>query len=102
MFQLADCSPDGCVLLLQVCVDELLLNVGGEKNPQPLVATIFRYCLEKPYFSTSFCEVVSTIPVNDGFLETLSNELELSAAERVGVGLALSDSENPDLNLEGK
>ncbi|RLN39514.1 hypothetical protein C2845_PM01G21230 [Panicum miliaceum] len=103
--QLADCSPDGCVLLLQVCVDELLLNVGGAKNPQPrhdLVATIFKYCLDKPYFSTSFCEAVSTIPVNDGFLETLSNELELSTAERVEVGLALSDSENPDLNLEGR
>ncbi|KAF8697905.1 hypothetical protein HU200_035402 [Digitaria exilis] len=103
--QLADCSPDGCVLLLQVCVDEVLLNVGGAKNPQlkhDLVATIFRYCLDKPYFSTSFCEALKAIPVSNGFLETLSNELELSVAERVGVGLSLSDSENPDLNLEGR
>ncbi|XP_034575639.1 uncharacterized protein [Setaria viridis] len=103
--QLADCSPDGCVLLLQVCVDEVLLNVGGAKNPQSkrdLVAIIFRYCLDKPYFSTSFCEALRAIPVSNGFLETLSNELELSAAERVGVGLALSDSENPDLSLEGR
>jgi len=103
--QLVDCSPDGCVLLLQVCVDEMLLNIGGAKNHQlkhDLVATIFRYCVDKPYFSTSFCEALRAIPVSDGFLETLSNELELSAAERVGVGLALSDSENPDLNLEGR
>ena len=100
-----DCSPDGCVLLLQVCVDEMLLNIGGAKNHQlkhDLVATIFRYCVDKPYFSTSFCEALRAIPVSDGFLETLSNELELSAAERVGVGLALSDSGNSDLNLEGK
>ena len=100
-----DCSPDGCVLLLQVCVDEMLLNIGGAKNHQlkhDLVAAIFRYCVDKPYFSTSFCEALRAIPVSDGFLETLSNELELSAAERVGVGLALSDSGNSDLNLEGK
>ncbi|CAL4923781.1 unnamed protein product [Urochloa decumbens] len=101
--QLADCSPDGCLLLLQVCVGEVLLNVGGAKNPKhDLVATIFRYCLDKPYFSTSFNEALRAIPVSDGFLGTLSNELELSAAERVGVGLALSDSENSDLNLEGR
>ncbi|KAJ1296292.1 hypothetical protein BS78_01G288700 [Paspalum vaginatum] len=103
--QLADCSPDGCTLLLQVCVDEVLMNVGGAKNPQSkhnLVAVIFRYCLDKPYFSTSFCEALRAISVSDGFLETLSNELQLSAAERVGVGLALSDSENLDLNLEGR
>lgn len=86
-------------------MDEVLLNVGGAKNPQlkhDLVATIFRYCLDKPYFSTSFCEALRAIPVSNGFLETLSNELELSVAERVGVGLSLSDSENSDLNLEGK
>ncbi|XP_062201118.1 uncharacterized protein LOC133903692 isoform X2 [Phragmites australis] len=102
--QLADCSPDGCVLLLQVCVDEVLLNVGGAKNPQlkrDLLSVIFRYCVYKPYFSTSFCEALRTIPAGDGFIETLSNELELSAAERVGIGLALSDSENLDLNVQG-
>uniref|UniRef100_A0A0A8XPL9 CCR4-NOT transcription complex subunit 1 HEAT repeat domain-containing protein n=1 Tax=Arundo donax TaxID=35708 RepID=A0A0A8XPL9_ARUDO len=103
--QLADCSPEGCVLLLQVCVDEVLLNVGGAKNPQlkrDLLSVIFRYCVNKPYFSTSFCEALRTIPVSDGFLEALSNELELSGAERVGLGLALSDSENPDLNVKGQ
>jgi CCR4-NOT transcription complex subunit 1 len=86
-------------------VDEVLLNVGGAKNPQSkrdLVAIIFRYCLDKSYFSTSFCEALRAVPVSNGFLETLSNELELSVAERVGVGLALSDSENLDLSLEGK
>ncbi|XP_062205575.1 uncharacterized protein LOC133907537 isoform X2 [Phragmites australis] len=103
--QLADCSPDGCVLLLQVCVDEVQLNVGGARNSQlkrDLLSVIFRYCVDKPYFSTSFCEALRTIPVSDGLLETLSNELELSAADRVGIGLALSDSEDLDLNAKGK
>ncbi|KAL6906403.1 hypothetical protein ACP4OV_004004 [Aristida adscensionis] len=105
LFQLADCSPDGCTLLLQVCVDEVLLNVSRSNNSQlkrDLVSIIFRYCVDKPYFSTSFCEALRTMPVTDGFLETLSNDLELSAAERVGVGLALLDSENLDLAMKGK
>ncbi|KAL5652556.1 hypothetical protein ACJX0J_038014, partial [Zea mays] len=63
-------------------------------------AIIFRYCVDKPYFSTNFCEALRAMPDSDGLLETLSNELELSTTERVVVGLALSDSENPDLNLE--
>ncbi|KAK3124635.1 hypothetical protein QOZ80_7BG0589710 [Eleusine coracana subsp. coracana] len=102
--QLADCGPDGCVLLLQVCVDEVLLNARGANNsPQKdLLSAIFRYCVDKPYFSTSFCEALRAVSVSDGFLETLSNELELSAAERVGMGLALSDSESVDLSLKGK
>jgi CCR4-NOT transcription complex subunit 1 len=91
--------------LLQVCVDEILLNIGGANNHRlkhDLVAIIFRYCVDKPYFSTNFCEALRAMPDSDGLLETLSNELELSTTERVVVGLALSDSENPDLNLEGK
>ncbi|KQJ97773.1 hypothetical protein BRADI_3g33190v3 [Brachypodium distachyon] len=103
--QLADCSPDGCILLLQVCLDEVLLNVGVGKLSQSkrdLLATIFRYCLDKPYFSTCFCEALRTVSVNDVFLETLSNELDLSRSERVGIGLALSDSENLGLNLKGQ
>ncbi|XP_051196211.1 uncharacterized protein [Lolium perenne] len=103
--QLADCSPDGCILLLQVCFDEVLLSVGVAKNSQSkqyLLATIFRYCLDKPYFSTCFCEALKTVSVSDVFLETLSNELDLSRAERVGIGLSLSDSENIGLNLKGQ
>ncbi|VAH18014.1 unnamed protein product [Triticum turgidum subsp. durum] len=103
--QLADCSPDGCILLLQVCLDEVLLNAGVAKNSQSkqdLLSTVFRYCLDKPYFSTCFCEALRTLSVSDVFLETLSNELDLSRAERVGIGLALSDSENIGLNLKGQ
>ncbi|XP_048534491.1 CCR4-NOT transcription complex subunit 1-like isoform X2 [Triticum urartu] len=103
--QLADCSPDGCILLLQVCLDEVLLNAGVAKYSQlkqDLLSTVFRYCLDKPYFSTCFCEALRTLSVSDVFLETLSNELDLSRAERVGIGLALSDAENIGLNLKGQ
>ncbi|KAG8083808.1 hypothetical protein GUJ93_ZPchr0010g10249 [Zizania palustris] len=103
--QLADCSPDGCILLLQVCLNEVLLNSEVAKNSQlkrDLLSIVFKYCLDKPYFSTSFCEALRTVNVSDLFLETLSTELELSAGERVGIGLALSDSDNLGLNLHGK
>lgn len=85
-------------------MDEVLLNARGANNsPQKhVLSAIFRYCVDKPYFSTSFCEALRVGSVTDGFLETLSNELELSAAERVGMGLALSDSESMELSLEGK
>ncbi|KAE8815239.1 hypothetical protein D1007_07367 [Hordeum vulgare] len=38
----------------------------------------------------------------DGLLETLSSVLELSAAKKVGIGLALSDSDNSGMKLKGK
>jgi CCR4-NOT transcription complex subunit 1 len=103
--QLADCTLDGCILLLQVCLDEVLPGVGVAKNSQSkqaLLSTIFRYCLDKPYFSTCFCEALRIVSVSDVFLETLSNELDLSRAERVGIGLSLSDSDNIGLNLKGQ
>uniref|UniRef100_A0ACD5TIG0 Uncharacterized protein n=1 Tax=Avena sativa TaxID=4498 RepID=A0ACD5TIG0_AVESA len=93
--QLADCTLDGCILLLQVCLDEVLPGVGVAKNSQSkqaLLSTIFRYCLDKPYFSTCFCEALRIVSVSDVFLETLSNELDLSRAERVGIGLSLFTS----------
>jgi CCR4-NOT transcription complex subunit 1 len=87
-----------------VSVDEVLLNARGANNSQlkGLLSVIFRYCVKKPSFSTSFCEALRTVSVDDGFLETLSNELELSAAEKVLMGLALSDSESMDLSVKGK
>lgn len=105
LFQLADCSPDGCSLLLQVCLDEVLLNADVAKSSRlkpELLSTVFKYCLDKPYFSTSFCEALKTVHVSDMFLVKLSNELNLSAGERVGIGLALSDSGNLGLITKGR
>ena len=104
-FQLVDCGLDGCLLLLQVCLDEVLLNAREVKNFQlkhSLLSGIFRYCLDKTYFSTCFCEALIPISAIDGLLETLSNDLELSVAEKVGIGLALSDSDNSAMKLKGE
>ncbi|XP_014752689.1 CCR4-NOT transcription complex subunit 1 isoform X3 [Brachypodium distachyon] len=103
--QLVDNGLDGCVLLLQVCLDEVLLNAGEEKNFQwkhDLLSAIFRYCLDKTYFCTCFCEAVMMITSTDGLLETLSSVLELSTAEKVGIGLALSDSQNSVMKQKGQ
>jgi CCR4-NOT transcription complex subunit 1 len=104
-FQLVDCGLDGCLLLLQVCLDEVLLNAREAENFQlkhRLLSAIFRYCLDKTYFSACFCEALMSISDTDGLLETLSNVLELSVAEKVGIGLALSDSDNSGIKLKGK
>uniref|UniRef100_R7W1Y5 CCR4-NOT transcription complex subunit 1 n=1 Tax=Aegilops tauschii TaxID=37682 RepID=R7W1Y5_AEGTA len=103
---LVDYGHDGCLLLLQVCLDEVLLNDREAKNLQlkhDLLSATFRYCLDKTYFSTCFCEALMRIKTGtDGLLETLSSALELSAAEKVGIGLALSDSDNSGMKLKGQ
>ena len=92
--------------MLQVCLDEVLLNDREAKNLQlkhDLLSATFRYCLDKTYFSTCFCEELMRMKTaTDGLLETLSSALELSAAEKVGIGLALSDSDNSGMKLKGK
>ncbi|KAM0926261.1 hypothetical protein ACQ4PT_003393 [Festuca glaucescens] len=103
--QLVDCGIDGCLLLLQVCFDEVMLSAREVDNFQlkhGLLSAIFRYCLNKTYFSTCFCEALLPISDTDGLLETLSNVLELSVAEKVGIGLALSDSDNSAMKLKGQ
>ncbi|XP_044957186.1 CCR4-NOT transcription complex subunit 1-like [Hordeum vulgare subsp. vulgare] len=105
-FQLVDYGHDGCLLMLQVCLDEVLLNDREAKNLQlkhDLLSSTFRYCLDKSYFSTCFCEALMRIKTaTDGLLETLSSVMELSAAEKVGIGLALSDSDNSGMKLKGQ
>ncbi|CAA2972771.1 Hypothetical predicted protein [Olea europaea subsp. europaea] len=56
----------------------------------------------KPNFSTVFCESLKTAAVNEESLQSLSDALHLSASERIGLGLALSDSENLDIRMCGK
>ncbi|PWZ58289.1 CCR4-NOT transcription complex subunit 1 [Zea mays] len=105
--QLVDSGLDGCILVLRVCLNQVLLNAGEVKNlqlqlQQRLLSDVFRYCLRKTCFTTSFCEVLTTIALTDDFLESLSNLLELSVAEKIGVGLALSDSENSEIKQKGQ
>lgn len=65
-------------------------------------ASIFKYILDKPNFSTVFCVSVRGATINEDYLENLCNAFRLSVSEKIEVGLALSDSENADVKLCGK
>lgn len=103
-FQFEGYGCEGSILLLQSCLDLLNYN-GGNPNLQPqldLLSAIFKHLLHRPNFSTIFCEALRVTSISEGFLEDLSNTLKLSNAEKVGVGLALSESDNMDLKVIGK
>ncbi|XP_020701272.1 CCR4-NOT transcription complex subunit 1 isoform X2 [Dendrobium catenatum] len=102
--QYEDYGCEGSILLLQSCLDMLNYS-GGHPNLQPqldLVSAIFKHLLHRPNFSTIFCESLRLTSMSEGFLVDLSNTLRLSNAEKVGVGLALSESENIDLKIIGQ
>lgn len=102
--QYEDYGCEGSILLLQSCLD-LLNYSGGNPILQPqldLVSAIFKHLLHRPNFSTIFCESLRVTSRSEGFLEDLSNTLKLSNAEKVGVGLALSESDNMDLKVIGQ
>lgn len=95
---------EGSILLLKTTLDHL--NVYGRdlKNAQidPVFASLFKYILNEPNCSTVLCESLKSISVSEGFLDNLCNALHMSASEKIGLGLALSDSENLDIKMCGK
>lgn len=90
--------------MLQTCMDHLNLHGTGLKNPQleSVVASVFKYIMDKPNFSTVFSQSVKITEINEQLLENLSDVLNLSLPERIGIGLALSDSENLDALMCGE
>ncbi|KAF5732911.1 Ccr4-not transcription complex putative isoform 1 [Tripterygium wilfordii] len=102
--QFADHGIEGSVVILQTCLDHLHFDPTELKNMQleSVLMSIFTYIMEKPNFSTIFCQSLEGIDISEGYLQNLSNCFHLSASEKVGIGLALSDSENPDTSLCGK
>ncbi|KAM7476295.1 hypothetical protein LguiB_023538 [Lonicera macranthoides] len=95
---------EGSILVLQTCLDNLNIYENDLKNMKlaPVIASVFKHILEKPNFSTIICESLRTAAVNETFLENLCNALRLSSSEKIGFGLALSDSENLDIRMCGK
>ncbi|XP_020095725.1 CCR4-NOT transcription complex subunit 1 isoform X2 [Ananas comosus] len=105
LLQFADYGNDGNILLLQICLDQLELNGGEIHNSQikwDLLSAIFRNLLERPNFTTGFCEALNAESMTDGFLEGLSKAFKLSMPERIGIGLALFDSENSSSRMRGQ
>lgn len=90
-------------MLLQTCLDHLSRYKTDSKNMplERVLASIFKYLLDRPNFSTVFCESLRNSEINEGILENFANALHLSVSEKIGIGLALSDSENFDNRISG-
>ncbi|XP_031484451.1 uncharacterized protein LOC116253657 isoform X3 [Nymphaea colorata] len=102
--QFVEYGIDGCILLLQICLDQVKFHDGDLQSMQlksELLSVIFRYLLERPNFSTVFCQSLRT-QVSEIYLEDLSKALHLSIPEKIGIGLALSDSDDMDVRLKGQ
>ncbi|KAK9910902.1 hypothetical protein M0R45_034838 [Rubus argutus] len=102
--QFIEYGIEGSILLLQTCLDHLnhyrtdIKNVALER----VLASVFKYLIDQPNFSTMFCESLRNTDVNEGIVENFSSALQLSVPEKIGIGLALSDSENLDTRICGK
>lgn len=103
-WQFVEYGIEGSILLLQTCLDHQKCNRTDSKNMplERVLASIFKYLLDRPNFSTVFCESVRDLEVNEGMLENFSNALHLSISEKISIGLALSDSENFDYRICGR
>ncbi|GAA0150692.1 mRNA polyadenylation factor [Lithospermum erythrorhizon] len=95
---------DGSILLLQTCFDHFNVYTDDMMSVrvEPLFPSVFRYLLDKPNFGTVLCESLKSVAVSEGFLQKLSSALQLSTSEKIGVGLALSESEKADIRICGK
>ncbi|KAF5731634.1 Ccr4-not transcription complex putative isoform 1 [Tripterygium wilfordii] len=102
--EFADHGIEGSVAILQTCLDHMHFDRMELKSTQleSVLTSIFTYIMEKPNFSTIFCQSLESMDISEGFLQNLSNSFHLSASEKVGIGLALSNSENLDTSLCGK
>ncbi|KAL0425803.1 UNVERIFIED_CONTAM: CCR4-NOT transcription complex subunit [Sesamum radiatum] len=95
---------EGSILLLQTCLDHLNIYGKDLKNVKlhPVYSSIFKHILDKPNFSTVFSESLRTTAINEELLQSLSGALQLAVSEKIGIGLALSSSENHDIRMCGK
>ncbi|GAV69286.1 Not1 domain-containing protein/DUF3819 domain-containing protein [Cephalotus follicularis] len=102
--QFLEYGSRGSILVLQNLLDYLNSHGIDLKNMQleALFAMIFKSILEKPNFTTVFCQSLGNTEISDEFLENFANVFHLTVPEKIVIGLALADSENPDTRLCGK
>ncbi|KAL3616494.1 hypothetical protein CASFOL_039884 [Castilleja foliolosa] len=95
---------EGRVLLLQTCLDHLNIYDKDLESLKlhPIYASIFKHILDKPNFSTVLSESLRNAPINEELLQNFSGVLHLSTPEKIGIGLALSNSENHNIRMCGK
>jgi CCR4-NOT transcription complex subunit 1 len=97
--QFMEYELEGSILTLQTCLDYLKTDLKN-MHLEPVLASVFKFVLDKPNFATVFCQSLKSTEIT--FLEKLSNLLKLSVAEKIGTGLALSESENADTSMFGE
>ncbi|KAI3711268.1 hypothetical protein L2E82_41237 [Cichorium intybus] len=102
--QYVDYGLEGSILLLETCLDHFNVYEKDLRSThlEPVVASLFRKLLEKPQFSTVFQVSVRPTAITEEFLDNLSIALQLSSHEKLGFGLALTDSENNDIRIAGR
>lgn len=101
--QFTEYGLEESILILQSCLDHSNVYGTEVKNAHllPVIQSLFRFIMDKPNFSTVFCQSLRNTAVRDGFLDDLSNALCLSLPEKIAVGLALSESDSSDIRLSG-
>lgn len=67
-----------------------------------LLAAIFRHLLDRPNFSSLFCESLGGTVINEIYLEDLCSALHLSLPEKISLGLALADANTIEMRTSGK
>lgn len=94
---------EGSILLLQACLNHLNIYSRDLKDMklQPIFASIFKHILDKPNFSSVLSESLQTKAINEELLQDLSDALHLSVPEKIGVGLAMSNSDDHDTRMCG-
>ncbi|XP_022974262.1 uncharacterized protein LOC111472902 [Cucurbita maxima] len=104
LYEFIDCGTEGSFILLRTCLDYFTIHGTDLENPllRLVISSVFKHLLDIPNFSTIFCESLKGRDINQVILENISNLLNLSMCERIGVGLAVSDSENLDARMCGK
>ncbi|XP_058008298.1 uncharacterized protein LOC110666945 isoform X2 [Hevea brasiliensis] len=102
--QFIEYGVEESVLVLQTCLEHLHFHRTDLQNLQlePFLVSVFKFLLDKPNFSTVLCQSLRSAAINDEFLEDLSNMLHLSLSEKIGIGLALSESEIIETRMSAK
>ncbi|KAK4839920.1 hypothetical protein QYF36_025957 [Acer negundo] len=105
LLQFVEYGSEGSILLLRTCLDHMNFDKGEVHKMQlrpDLLAAILRYLLDRPNFSTVFCESLRGIVINEKFLGDFCDALHLSVFEKIALGLALADAENLEMRTNGQ
>ncbi|KAK4801597.1 hypothetical protein SAY86_022084 [Trapa natans] len=103
LLQFSEYGVEANILLLQSCLDYMNAHMEDlSMHLEAVLVEIFKHLLDMPNFSTIFCLSVNNGIINETYLEKLSGGLRLSLSEKIGIGLALSVSDNLDTRKYGK